>query len=85
LPAARSCPNIDGPVHKYVPSAPGCWRIFGEVQADEMMMRFRYPPADRLFRMLGATDLDGYDCRCAVRAAWDESHNLVRSSTLDAM
>jgi hypothetical protein len=24
-------PDTDGPVHKYVPSAPGCWQTFGEV------------------------------------------------------
>lgn len=36
-----SCPqcgarvaDCDGPVHAYVPSAPGCWKLFGEVQAD---------------------------------------------------
>jgi acyl-CoA hydrolase/RimJ/RimL family protein N-acetyltransferase len=40
-------PDIDGPVHKYVPSSPGCWRTFGDVQADEMM-RFRHPPAHRI-------------------------------------
>lgn len=40
-------PNIDGPVHKYVPSAPGCWKTFGQVQADEAL-RFRYPPAHRI-------------------------------------
>jgi hypothetical protein len=40
-------PNIDGPVHKYVPSAPGCWRTFGEVQADEAL-RFGYPSAHRI-------------------------------------
>ena len=40
-------PDIEESVHKYVPSSPGCWRTFGEVQADEMM-RFRYPPAHRL-------------------------------------
>jgi hypothetical protein len=40
-------PDIDGPVHAYVPSSPGCWKRFGEVQADEMQ-RFRYPPAHRL-------------------------------------
>jgi hypothetical protein len=40
-------PNVDGPVHKYVPSAPGCWKTFGEVQADEAL-RFRYPPAHRI-------------------------------------
>jgi hypothetical protein len=39
--------DIDGPVHAYVPSAPGCWRAFGEVQADEAA-RFGYPPAHRL-------------------------------------
>lgn len=40
-------PAVQGPVHKYVPSAPGCWRIFGQVQADEAL-RFGYPPAHRL-------------------------------------
>ena len=40
-------PNIDGPVHKYVPSSPGCWKAFGEVQADEAQ-RFRYPSAHRV-------------------------------------
>jgi hypothetical protein len=34
-------------VHAYVPSAPGCWQIFGQVQADEAS-RFRYPAAHRL-------------------------------------
>jgi len=37
-------PDIDGPVHKYVPSSPGCWKTFGEVQVDEAQ-RFRYTPA----------------------------------------
>jgi hypothetical protein len=40
-------PDTDGPVHKYVPSAPGCWQTFGEVQADEAR-RFGYPPAHRM-------------------------------------
>jgi hypothetical protein len=40
-------PRIDGPVHNYVPSSAGCWKIFGEVQADEAL-RFGYPPAHRL-------------------------------------
>lgn len=50
----RACPGcgavvpvIDGPVHKYVPSSPGCWKTFGELQADEAQ-RFRHPPAHRL-------------------------------------
>ncbi|MBV9819461.1 MAG: hypothetical protein JOZ07_14105 [Solirubrobacterales bacterium] len=34
-------------MHTYVPSAPGCWQIFGEVQANELQ-RFGYPPAHRL-------------------------------------
>jgi hypothetical protein len=29
-------------VHAYIPSSPGCWRTFGEVQADESQ-RFGYP------------------------------------------
>lgn len=40
-------PEVAGPVHKYVPSAPGCWQLFGQVQADEAL-RFRYPPAHRV-------------------------------------
>ena len=40
-------PDIDGPVHKYVPSAPGCWMTFGELQADEAL-RFGYPPDHRV-------------------------------------
>jgi Family of unknown function (DUF5946) len=53
-PATTRCPqclalvpDIHGPVHKYVPAAPGCWQIFGELQADELR-RFGYPPAHRL-------------------------------------
>ena len=30
-------PEIDGPVHAYVPSAPGCWAAFGALRADEML------------------------------------------------
>jgi Family of unknown function (DUF5946) len=32
------------PPHAYLPAVAGCWALFGEVQADEMM-RFRYPDA----------------------------------------
>lgn len=28
-------PDIDGPVHKYMLSSPGCWAIYGEVLARE--------------------------------------------------
>lgn len=28
-------PNVDGPVHKYMDSSPGCWAIYGEVLAKE--------------------------------------------------
>jgi hypothetical protein len=40
-------PDVNGPVHKYVPSAPGCWQVFGQVQADEAL-RFGYPSAHRI-------------------------------------
>lgn len=30
-------PDVDGPVHAYVPSAPGCWAAFGALRADEML------------------------------------------------
>jgi hypothetical protein len=39
--------DVEGPVHKYVPSAPGCWKALGEVQADEAQ-RFGYPAVHRL-------------------------------------
>jgi hypothetical protein len=39
--------DVVGPVHKYVPSSPGCWQVFGQVQTDEAQ-RFGYPPAHRL-------------------------------------
>ncbi len=28
-------PSIDGPVHRYIGSSPGCWAIYGEVLARE--------------------------------------------------
>jgi hypothetical protein len=40
-------PDIDGPVHKYVPAAPGCWGIFGQLQAD-VLQRFGYRLAHRV-------------------------------------
>ena len=49
--SCRQCgalvPDVSGPVHKYVPSGPGCWQTFGQVQADESL-RFGYPPAHRI-------------------------------------
>lgn len=51
LKACSGCaalvPDIDGPVHEYVPSAPSCWKAFGELQADEAW-RFGYPPMHRM-------------------------------------
>ena len=45
-----SCPqcgavvsDIDGPVHAYVPSAPGCWAAFGAMRADEVL---RFPRSE---------------------------------------
>jgi hypothetical protein len=37
-------PDSDGPVHSYVPSAPGCWKVFGDGRADAAL-RFGYSPA----------------------------------------
>ncbi|MFO0597894.1 MAG: DUF5946 family protein [Myxococcaceae bacterium] len=51
--ATETCPECGAvtPVghltHAYVPSSPGCWEAFGEVQAEELM-RFQYPAAHRL-------------------------------------
>ena len=36
-------PDIDGPVHAYVPSAPGCWATFGALRADEVL---RFPGSE---------------------------------------
>jgi hypothetical protein len=38
---------MDGPVHAYVPSAPGCWAAFGALRADEML-RFAGSGANNL-------------------------------------
>jgi hypothetical protein len=38
--------GVDGPVHAYVPSAPGCWAAFGELQADELQRFGRHPAHD---------------------------------------
>jgi hypothetical protein len=40
-------PNADGPVHAYVPSAPGCWAAFGALRADEAL-RFSGSEANNL-------------------------------------
>ncbi len=32
---AADAPDIDGPVHSYMDSSPGCWAVFGEVLARE--------------------------------------------------
>jgi Family of unknown function (DUF5946) len=40
-------PDVTGPVHKYVPGAPGCWQLFGQIQSDEAL-RFGHPPAHRV-------------------------------------
>ena len=36
-------PEMDGPIHAYVPSAPGCWAAFGALRADEML---RFPGSE---------------------------------------
>ena len=36
-------PDMDGPVHAYVPSAPGCWAAFGALRADGML---RFPGSE---------------------------------------
>jgi Family of unknown function (DUF5946) len=46
LVSCRECgahvPDIGGSTHDYVPSAPGCWASFGEIQADALT-RFGTP------------------------------------------
>jgi hypothetical protein len=42
-----SAPAGPGLTHEYVASSAGCWRTFGEIQADEAL-RFGYPPAHGL-------------------------------------
>ena len=46
-PCGALVPDIDGPRHAYLPAIPGCWELFGRVQAQEMQ-RYAYPPAHRL-------------------------------------
>ncbi len=40
-------PDIDGPRHAYLPAIPGCWELFGRVQAEELQ-NYAYPPSHRL-------------------------------------
>ena len=40
-------PDVDGPRHVYVPSAPGCWAAFGSLRADEAL-RFPTSPLNNL-------------------------------------
>lgn len=40
-------PDIDGPVHRYMTSSPGCWAIYGEVLAREYS-DFAYAEVHRL-------------------------------------
>jgi len=35
LGCGAQVPDIDGPVHAYMASAPGCWQTYGEVLAAE--------------------------------------------------
>ena len=50
VPGCRPCgalvADVNGPVHAYVPSAPGCWAAFGELQADELQRFGRHPAHD---------------------------------------
>ncbi len=46
-PCGAVVPDIDGPVHAYVPSAPGCWAAFGALRADDML-RFAASEANNL-------------------------------------
>ena len=57
-------PDTDRPVHEYVPAAPGCWQLFGEVQADELQ-RFGYPPTHPLIvdAYMAQHPGDGHDRR----------------------
>lgn len=54
-------PNVDGPVHAYVPSSPACWQTFAAVQADDIQ-RFGYQSAHGLL-------VDAYMAQHLVTAA----------------
>lgn len=40
-------PDVAGPVHRYVPASPGCWDVFGNLQADGLR-RFGHSPTHGL-------------------------------------
>jgi hypothetical protein len=40
-------PDIQGPTHNYIESAPGCWAAYGEILQREYG-EFEYPPVHRL-------------------------------------
>ena len=41
-------PDIDGPTHKYVLSAPGCWKLYGDIVAKEFMPENYDPDVHRI-------------------------------------
>ena len=41
-------PNIDGPTHEYMLSAPGCWKLYGEILAKEYSLQNYDPIAHRI-------------------------------------
>lgn len=66
--------EMDGPVHAYVPSAPGCWAAFGALRADETL---RFPQSETNFLVV-----DAY-MAATVWDSWREHHPTIRAA-LDA-
>lgn len=46
-PECGAVTRVGSLTHAYVPTSPGCWETFGELQADELT-RFEYPRAHRI-------------------------------------
>jgi hypothetical protein len=41
-------PNIEGPIHKYMLSTPGCWKLYGEILAKEYTQLNYDPDSHRI-------------------------------------
>ena len=63
-------PRVEGPTHRYLVSAPGCWRAFGEVLAAEF--------GDPLFFPVHAMTVDTY----ALQHPGTPSQQTIRSAAI---
>lgn len=85
-------PDIDGPVHRYMKSSPGCWAIYGEVLAREYS-DYAYAKVHRLTVDAYAAQHPGSQDRQSIQSVGVHlvrlclflEHGLVEERANDAM